>query len=365
VSAAVPRRIAFIFVSMPVGGAEDFALAVAPRLAPDFEAHFVCLRSLGVLGEEAAAAGRPVHLVPVFPGRWVARSAVRRLADWLTANRIQLVHSQIHHAHVFATRAARMAGIPCVVHQQKTLAPLPWRKRRVFRACLRRADRVVALSEETRAGLERLAGLDPSVTAVVPNAIDTEVFRPSADRAALRKSLGLPEGFLAGTVASLHPVKNHDLIIEALGILGPEARAIFVGEGPAREALADRAAACGLEDRVIFAGRQRPVLPWLQSLDLFVLASRWEGQPLALLQALACGVPVLTSAIEGNIAVLGRDYPGLFDPDDAGRLAALIRAVRDGGPQRTAMLENSKNIRVPSATDAAAQLAELYASLLR
>lgn len=364
-STAGPRRIAFIFVSMPVGGAEDFALAVAPRLAPDVEAHFVCLRSLGALGEEAAGTGRPVHLVPVFPGRRVTRSAVKHLADWLTGNGIALVHSQTHHAHVFATRAARMAGIPSVVHQQKTLASLAWRKRWILRACLRRADRVVALSAQTRADLERLAGLDPAVTSVVPNAIDTDVFRPSSHPASSRRSLGLPDGFLLGTVASLHPVKNHELIIDALGQLGPEVRAVFVGEGPAREALADRAAIRGLMDRVIFAGRQRPVLPWLQSLDVFVLASHWEGQPLALLQALACGVPVLASAIEGNVAVLGRDYPGLFDADDAGKLAALIRAVRDGGSQRTAMLEFSKNIRVPSAADAAAQLAQLYAPLLR
>lgn len=363
-----PRKVAFVFVSMPVGGAEDFALAAADDLGPEYEAHFVCLRDLGVLGEEILAAGRHVHLARFFPSKLVNPLNIRRFAAWLRRNGIGLVHSQTHHAHIFATRAARMAGIPCVVHQQKTLEPLPWRRRRIFGACLRRADRVIALSGQTAVDLSETFRLPREKIAVVPNAIDKRMFRPAADKAAVRRALGLPvDGLLLGTMARLHGDKNHAAIIEALAEIPSgkvAATAVFAGEGPLRGELEALAKARGLEGRVIFAGRQRPVVPWFQAMDVFVLPSKWEGQPLALLQALACGLPVLASRIEGNTAVLGSEHPGLFAPDDPSALASLVVSASDGNFRRQ-LLERQKAILIPGGDEAAAMLKQIYYSIAR
>ncbi len=363
------RKIAFVFISMPVGGAEDFALAVARHLAPEFEPHFVCLRELGKLGEEARASGLNVHLAPFFPSKIVNPLNIRRFAAWLRREDIALVHSQTHHAHIFATRAARLAGIPSVVHQQKTLEKLPWRRRRIFGACLRRASRVVALSAQTAHDLQDAFALPSDKLAVVPNAIDKTVFRPASDRMEVRRSLGLPpEGLLLGTVARLHPDKNHTVIIEALGLLaarGQRAAAVFVGEGPLRGELEAMAQARGVGEHVIFAGRQRPVAPWFQAMDYFVLPSTWEGQPLALLQALCCRVPVLASRIEGNTAVLGEDDPGLFAPADAAALAALLAEAVGSDDLRRRLLERQASVPVPGSDGAAALLRPIYHSLVR
>ncbi len=361
-----PRRVAFVFVSMPVGGAEDFALAAADNLGPEYEAHFVCLRDLGVLGEELRAAGKNVHLARFFPSKLVNPLNIRRFASWLRRNNIAVVHSQTHHAHIFATRAARTAGIPCVVHQQKTLEPLPWRRRRIFGACLRRADRVVALSAQTAGDLACTFRLPSGKILVVPNAIDKTVFHPAPDKAAVRRALGLPaDGLLLGTMARLHGDKNHAAIIEAMALLprgkAPET-AVFVGEGPLRGELENLANMRGVGDRVIFAGRQRPVVPWFQALDVFVLSSKWEGQPLAMLQALACGLPVLASKIEGNTAVLGSGHPGLFSPDDPGALARLIGQA-GGEDFRASLLNAQRSVAVPGGDDAAALLKKIYSSL--
>ncbi|MGA0093869.1 MAG: glycosyltransferase, partial [Chthoniobacterales bacterium] len=109
---------------MPVGGAEDFALGAGSQLDAHFEAHYICLREYGRLGEEAKHSGVPVHLVRVFASRWITPWAIRRFAAWLQKEKIALVHSQTHHAHIFATKAAKLLGLPSVVHQQKTLAEL-------------------------------------------------------------------------------------------------------------------------------------------------------------------------------------------------------------------------------------------------
>lgn len=363
-----PRRVAFVFVSMPVGGAEDFALSVAAHLGPGFEAHFVCLRELGLLGEEAKAAGLPVHLVPVYRSRGLNPLGSRRLAGWLRREKIALVHSQNHHAHIFATRAARAAGIPAVVHQQKTLEAMPWRRRLQLRGSLRRADRVLALSPDTARDLAAAYHVPVGKISVVPNAIDQGQFFPAPDRASIRRELGLPQGgLLLGTAARLHPHKNHEVIIEALALLrapGNDVRALFLGEGPLHADLERLAVEKGVADRVIFAGRRRPVAPWLQALDVFVLPSIWEGQPLALLQALACGLPVLASAIEGNTAVLGSDHPGLFPPTDAPQLARLIGSSGSDPDFTRNLLEHQQKLTVPYSREVASLLKAVYQTAL-
>lgn len=362
------RKVAFVFTSMPVGGAEDFALGVGPHLAPDFEAHYVCLRERGRLGEEAAADGRPVHIVPVFRSRWITPWAVRRFAAWLRREQISVVHSQTHHAHVFATKAAALLGIPSVLHQQKTLEDLPPRRARIFRACLERASHVIALSPRTARDLAQTFSVPPEKISVVANGIERGVFRPPEDRAAVRRQLGLPEdGLLAVSVGRLHCHKNHETTIEAVAQArrqGVSVTAVLVGEGTQRTELENFARTQGVAGAVLFAGAQRPVVPWMQAADVFVLPSVWEGQPLALLQAAACGVPVLASNIEGNTAVLGRDYSGLFAPGDATWLAKLLAAASRDAAFLPKLREGLRDIKIPWSDASARQLADIYRTLL-
>lgn len=362
------HRVAFVFTSMPVGGAEDFALGAGPHLAPEFEAHYVCLREYGPLGEEALAAGRAVHLVRVFPSRWITPWAVRRFAAWLRRAGISLVHSQTHHAHVFATKAAKAAGIPSVVHQQKTIEDLVPRRARIFSACLQRCSHVVTLSQRTADDLAGLSGLPPEKFSVVPNGIDRASFSPCIDRAALRRDLGLPaRKFFVGTVGRLHQHKSHQTTIEAVAAVrkqGLDVVAVLVGEGAQRAELHDLARDLGIAEAVLFPGAQRPVAPWMQALDLFVLPSIWEGQPLALLQAVACGVPALATNIEGNTAVLGRDHPGLFPPKDSGWLAKLIAQAARDESFVLRLRESQQRVPIPWSDESANRLAGIYRSLL-
>lgn len=363
-----PRKIAFVFTSMPVGGAEDFALGIGPYLPPDCEAHYVCLRELGRLGSEAAASGRHVHLVPVFTSRWITPWGIRGFAAWLRHEGISVLHSQTHHAHVFATKAAKFLGIPSVVHQQKTLESLPPRRQRLFRACLERCSHIVALSDQTAGDLQGVCNIPPDKISVVANGIERSVFRPLPDRAAIRRQLGLPQsGLLVGCVGRLHQHKSQETTIEGLALArkqGVEVSAVFVGEGAQRAQLESLASSLGVADAVVFAGARRPVAPWMQCLDIFVLPSLWEGQPLALLQAVACGLPVLASNIEGNTAVLGRDYPGLFSPGDATRLAKLLTIAAHDESFLPKLRANLQGIDIPCSEASAQKLADIYRGLL-
>lgn len=344
---------------MPVGGAEDFALGVHRHLFPEVESRFVCLRSLDVLGEEASRAGLPVDLIPVFRTKRISPVGIWRLSRWLANEGIELVHSQTYHAHLHGVLAAKLAGIRSVVHQQKTLGYLGQRKNFLLGLSFRHADAVLALSEKTAQEIRERHPVCARKLHVLPNAIDEAVFRPVEDRRALREALGLPtDSPVGGTVASLHPVKNHAMIIKALSLLPPERRPafVFVGDGSARAGLERLADSSGV--RIFFAGSRRPSVPWFQALDFFVLASHWEGQPLALLQALACGLPILASRIEGNTVVLGDSHTGLFEPDDLQTLATQLSEVC-ANPARFF----TRDAKVPACRETAARLKDIYAGI--
>jgi glycosyltransferase involved in cell wall biosynthesis len=323
-------KVVFLFLGMPVGGAEDLALGVYPYLAPDVSAQFVCLRKLDVLGEEALDKGLPVKLLPFFLNKRINPLAIWRFSRWLRQERITVLHTQTYHAHIFGCAAAMIARVSLVIHQQKTLANLPWRKKVLFRWCLNRARIIITLTEKTRAQINKEYFISPSIIKVVPNAIDDQIFYPVSDKTKARRALGLQEdGFLFGTVASLHEVKNHRIIIDALVLSNTKAKLVFVGDGVERKNLECLAKDRGVAERVLFAGYQRPVEPWFQALDTFILASVWEGQPLAMLQAVSCGLPILASSIEGNIAVVGEFHCGLFDSSSPTALASLMNAVME------------------------------------
>jgi glycosyltransferase involved in cell wall biosynthesis len=366
--AGSPRKIAFVFTAMPVGGAEDFALGAGSQLDADFEAHYICLREYGRLGEEAKHSGVPVHLVRVFASRWITPWAIRRFAAWLQKEKIALVHSQTHHAHIFATKAAKLLGLPSVVHQQKTLAELPPRRARIFCDCLARASRIVALSRQTARDLAEQFAIAPEKIAVVANGIDRRVFRAAEDRMALRRELGLPTaGLLVGSIGRLHRHKSHATTIEAVAMArkqGLDLSAVLVGEGAERGELESLARERGVTDAIVFAGPRRPVAPWIQSLDLFVLPSIWEGQPLAMLQAVACGIPLLASDIEGNTAVLGRDHPWLFAPGDAAGLARLLAAASRDAGFLLQLCQSQQRVDIPWSDQSARQLSDLYRTLI-
>ncbi len=365
---AKPVRVAFLFVSMPVGGAEDFLLSASKYLPSGIEARFVCLRNLGVLGEEAKLAGLPIDVVPVFPTKRMNPFGMLRLARWFRENGIDVIHAQSYHDQLFGVIAAKLAGIRSIVHQQKTFLELKGRKGFFMRYIYRWADHVIALSEETRRDLIAAFGLETEEVSVVPNAIDPAVFRPVEDRPAVRSTLGIdPKEFLVGSVASLHSTKNHQATIGAMALLvkrGTELpKFMLFGEGQDRPVLENGIREHQLEGHLILAGRKRPVAPWLQSLDLFVLASHWEGQPLALLQALDCRIPILASRIEGNTALLSEEHPGLFEPTDHATYAELLeRAVNDEA-FRQSLLEFQEKLPRPSLPKLSLQLAELYERL--
>ncbi len=200
---------------------------------------------------------------------------------------------------------------------------------RLRRRLLRRADIFVTLTEAIRAELAEF-GLGMIPCRHIPNGVDLTAFTPAGDdeRLALRARLGLPEDrILCALVGRLTPQKDPGILLEAwsVGRLS-QARLVLVGDGPLRKSLEARVARGPLAGQVIFAGATADVSQYLRAADLLALPSQAEGMSNALLEAMACGLPVVATDVPGNREVLdGERAAGMLVP--AGDPIALSEAL--------------------------------------
>jgi len=285
------------------------------------------------LVEELAATGTPVR---GFPARSPAGMLLRvpAVARWLRREGADLVHCHLPLAGVVGRLAGRLAGVP-VVYTEHNLQERyhPW-TRRANLATWRLQAAVVAVSGDVAASIARHA--DPRVPVrVVLNGIEPPLSPDPEAVARARAACGAADGAaLVGTVAVLRRQKRLDLWLEAAGAIlaeVPEARFVLVGDGPLRDELESEAAALRIAGRVHFAGLQEDVTPWLAAMDLFLTSSEFEGLPLALLEAMSVGLPVVVTRVGGVGEVIedgasGR-LVGFGDPDALA--AATVELLRD------------------------------------
>lgn len=197
--------------------------------------------------------------------------------------------------------------------------------------------RVVTTGERLREQVVRETGLDPERVVSIRTGIDLARFVPG-ERQRTRAQLQLPpDAFIIGIVATLRSWKGHRDLLDALaGIDDPRLFLAIVGAGPGEDNLRAQIKALGLEARVRMPGHQDDVVPWLQALDAFVLPSYAnEGVPQAIMQAMACRIPVVTTPV-GAIGEIVRDeQTGLMvAPRDIAALRAAILRLRDDAPLR-------------------------------
>lgn len=237
---------------------------------------------------------------------------------------------------VAAARLARTLRLPCVITARGsdvTLFPqTEWPRARI-RWAAEEANASLAVCEDLRRRLIDL-GAPPERTLSLRNGVDLELFAP-ADRAAARAAFDLGR-FTLLSVGALIPRKAHELIIEALART-PDCDLVIAGEGPERAALEALAGRLGVSDRVRFLGevphRELPRL--YTAADVLVLASSREGLANVLLEAMACGAPVIASNVNGSPEVVSAPSAGrLLSERSAECLAGTLAELRRHMPRR-------------------------------
>jgi glycosyltransferase involved in cell wall biosynthesis len=246
--------------------------------------------------------------------------ALEALATRLRSEPPDVVHSHLHPAHLHATLAAAQAQVPVIVHTAHTMVSRP------VDALLARLTRVhtIAVSEAVRRSLLE-AGAPAERITVILNGIDLDRVRRSREAAGSRSS-GHPA---LGTVCRLSQEKGLDVLLRAFSELRPHMpglQLVIAGDGPERQELERLAAELGIEDCAQFVGVRGAIGELLAGLDLFVLSSRQEACPLALMEAMAAGCAVVATDVGGVREVVTHGEDGwLVEPERPSELAAAMR----------------------------------------
>ena len=328
-----PLAIVHTESSLGWGGQEIRILAESQGLARrGHQVMVLCAPQARILAE-APAWGVPAVALPIAAKR---PRGLRALVNWLRTNSCDVLSTHSSTDSWLAALATRVGRAVPIVRMRHISAPVP---RNPFSRWLyeRGATRIVTTGEALKRELVETNGFRAERIESVPTGIDAGRFRPG-DRVAARSKLGLPaDSMLLGIVATLRSWKGHEFLLQAMTTLPQGLQLVIVGDGPMRKVLEEAIDRLGLRTRVRMAGDQRDVLPWLQALDLFALPSYAnEGVPQALVQAMLCGLPCVTTTV-GSIGELARhEVTALVVPprEPQALAAAIARLAEDPALRR-------------------------------
>ena len=325
-----------VVYTLEVGGLEKVVLSVLRNLdRTRFDPYLICLHTIGELKSEVPLpADRCLFLrrdEGRVPGLPINISAVWKIRSFLSRNRIDVVHLHNCAPLLYGGMAAHLCRPrPCVVYSEHNqIYSAPAGRKRRFPYYVKMADAIVTVSDDLRRTLAKL-GITRNVE-VIYNGIDPERFRV-ADGAAFRAELGVaPDEYLIGTAVVLTPQKGIEFLLRAIPTVLkqlPRAKFMIAGDGYKKAELHAAAEALGVGDRLVFLGYRSDIPRFLNAMDLYVLPSLWEGLPLALIEALACGKPAVVSDVGGNREIMEDGVNGrLVPPGDPEALAAAIVAT--------------------------------------
>ena len=326
-----PLRVMFVITSMPVGGAETLLTEIVRRIDRErFLPELCCLKSFDRLGEVLARE------VPAFTGllsRKFDVTVLWRLVRLMRRRHIDAVVTVGPGDKMFWGRLAGwLSGVP-VICSALHWTGLPDRVEFSNRLLAPLTDAFIAVAEPHGRYLAEHEGCPAYKVRVIPNGIDVERFRPGPPSRQLQEELNLdPTAPVAGIVAALRPEKNHEMFLRVAALVHrqvPATRFVIVGDGPERAKLESLAHELGIAKAVRFLGTRSDVREILLLLDVLLLTSHMEANPICLLEAMASGKPVVATRV-GSVTetVLPGVNGFLVAPNDsqgmAGRVVELL-----------------------------------------
>jgi glycosyltransferase involved in cell wall biosynthesis len=264
---------------------------------------------------------------------------------WLKREAPDVVHAHLPHAAWMARWSRLAAPVRAVVDTLHSSSTGSLGRRLGYRYSGWLPDRVTAVSQAVAGAHINARMVTEGKLTVLPNGVDLEAWRPDATvRETMRRELDVEDEFLWFAAGRLEPVKDYPLLLRAFAQTENKTRLVIAGGGPLQAELSLLAAQSGVARRVRFLGFEPDVRRWMQAADGFVLSSRWEGLPMALLEAAACGLPAVATDVPGTREVLVHGQTGLLAvPGSAMALNdAMARMTQASPGERKAMGERAR-----------------------
>jgi len=320
-----PPHLVHVFPTFGIGGMQLRIVSIVNALGAEFQHTFVSLN-----GERDAARGLKPGIATTVAWPERTKAGPWRLRPFLRALGPDLVLTYNWGAFDALVASTVVPFCP-VIHNEcgfsvEEAERLKWRRALARRLFLPRAFLTIAVSRKLVDLLIRQVRLDSNKLSFIRTGVDTDRFRPMA-RAELRLTLGLRANELVfGFLGRLGPEKNVAFLLRAFSEARiPDSKLVIVGSGPEQESLARLAADLGIAGRTLFTGFVEDPSRYFQTMDVFVMSSITEQTPNALLQAMSCGLPCISTDVGDSREIL--DGEGVVPNGDAARYVAALSAM--------------------------------------
>lgn len=282
-----------------------------------------------------------------------SRGFVLRLKQLLKNLNPDVVHSQVAFSMPWQVLGILLSGSRRIIFTQQNeyqnWNPLGARLRLkfYFYVFFRFIDHYTCVSEKVRDSLCRLTGRSKDEFVIIPNSVNTDLFFPDpVERARQRQLLNMDSfSFVAGMVARFSPQKGHHYLMEAVRVLKhhhQHVKILLVGVGELEVEIRQLVEEYELTEYVVFYGQSVEVDKVLQAMDCFVLTSLWEGMPLALLEAMASGLPVIGTEVAGTKEVIQHEINGILIPSrDPQAIADALMRLKDDPDFRKRLIQSA------------------------
>ena len=348
------KKILHLITGLEVGGAEMMLLKTLPKLQEDFDNRVCCIRNRGPIGERLEEAGIPVFFLDL--NSILDFGAIFRFRNIIKKFGPNILVTYLIHADLFGRIFGRLFGVKKIVCSQRGKL-LHWE-------FLRLADRLtkylvtkyIVQTETAQEELMKKLHLSKEQFKIIPNAIDTKDFTFEMNREKKRAELSLKSDDIVITcVSKLRRGKGHNYLLEAFEQLrhyserrqkshtNRRFKLLIVGDGEQKEILLKQIESYKSKSNILFIGNRNDVKELLRISDIFILPTLGEGMSNALLEAMASGLPVITTDIPENNELIKNGKTGILVPiKDSDSLAKAIEDLLSDGERRKNLSENSK-----------------------
>ncbi len=328
-------KILHIVTHLDIGGVEELLVMTAKELKnKGHDVKVVCIQNPGICADEIRNYGIDLKALNRKGGMFDIITTLK-LTSYIRTQKPDVIHTHTFYANLHGRIAAILAGVSTIFSSEHGV--YTWKKARhilLDRILAKKTHKIIAVSNAVRDFLTSQESIDASKITVMHNAVDFNRFNGTITKEVARQRLGFDkENIVIGSIGRFDPRKGYEYLIDAVSLLEeefPEIRLLITGRDPLgiKEGFLKRARGLGIDKKVILMNAQRDVAYLYKAMDVFAMPSICEGFGMALIEAMACGIPVVAANTGGMPELVEDGENGiLFTAADSASLARAIRGL--------------------------------------